>query len=934
MDRIALSLLLSLAMVGCGDDDVTTDGGTDGGGGGDAATDGGAATIEDIPVEEQLSVPGLEGEVSAVQDDRGMWHIYAETLVDATRAEGYLMARDRFGEMEFIRRSATGRLAEAGGDGYFQGDVDARFLGNRRNAQAIWDALDDENKTLLEAFSAGVTAYVEQIRTGELQLPRGVKQLFDVLALGGLVLDDWTPLDTLAIARLQAAQLSYDVGDDIGMTEALLDFQTAFPVGDPDARLAARSGAFHDFYSFAPSRDVFTRDGFPNEGTDTGSRALPLPHRPRATTHPVLPERSQVRAAREFADRIEGSFQRLFGDETRGSNSWVVHGDHTSTGNPLLANDPHLSLGSPPLFWMVHLDTMRAGGDVDVEGLALAGTPVVLLGYNESIAWGLTTHGFDVTDVYLETITPGTGGAPDTVLYKGEQIPIQTTAETIRVMGGTEREVVFEYVETPDQVGPPRFIIPSTRRPTSAFSVKWTGNEPTFEAFAFVALARARNVDEARAAYELFGVGGQNLVVASKEGDIFWSTQVHLPVRDARALTYDPTTGTGVAPCFVLPGTGDYEWIDMLSDRYLPHDLNPARGFIATANNDGVGVTSDGNPFDASHYIGWSFDDGHRIARITERVQEDVTRGGVTAQDLSDVQNDHQSPFGRLTRDALVAELARAAEEAATPGTHPDLTAAVAAAGTDGVARLATAQSRLEAWTFETPPDASDDGVATTIFNAAIGRVLRNALGDEFDAIGHTSGFRMRLLLRMLNDPESLITYDAALSDSILWDDITTPEVESRGDRVVSAFLDALDYLATRFGSDDMSTWSWGDIHTLTLTSIIPREELNIPAPMDPMFPHGFPRPGDNGGVDAANYGNGELEDFTYGSGPQQRLVVEMTPSGPVAVNAIPGGESQDPDSPHQHDQMDLWRMNQTSQVWFTEQDVVAHNERRVVFAP
>jgi penicillin amidase len=956
-----LLVLMGLASLaaGCGDDDMVMDGGLDAGDGDGGMGDGGPpTTIEEIPAEAELQIPGLTGTVSAVQDDRGMWHIYAEDLGDAFRAEGYLMARDRWGQMDLIRRQATGRLAQAAGaldDGLVEDDIDTRFAGWPRTAQALLDTLPAEEVELLQAFSDGVNVYVDEIRDGTRTLPRGTAQTW---ALFGNRMDYWAPIDTLSIARFQSAELSYDPGDDIGTSEFLAAFRAAFPASSTDPRIAARATTFHDFYRFEPSRNVYTRDDFPNEPTDTGSRAIRPPRRGALREAP-LPSLGQLSAAKRFADRIEDRFQRVFGDETRGSNSWVVHGDHTASGNPILANDPHLQLTSPPLFWMVHIDTKRAGGDVNVAGLALTGTPSVLLGYNDRLAWGLTTHGFDVTDVYLETITAGASGMPDTVEYQGTQIPIQTVTETIEINDGSTMDVTFEYVETPDGVGGPRWIIPDTREATSAMSIKWTGYEPTNELRAFLMLARAATVDDARDAYDNFAVGGQNLVVVTSEGDIWWSTNCNLPVRDARAMTYDPATGLGVAPFMVMPGTGEHEWLSFLDDRYLPHDQNPSRGFIVTANNAGVDVTSDGNPFDAPHYIGWNFNDGHRMARITERVQEVVTRGDVTPMDMSDVQNDAESPYGRLMRDALVAELDRAAQEAATPGTHADLSDAVTEAGAAKMAKIAMMRDRLMAWTFDTPaaventPSADEiaDSVATTIFNAALGRLMSLALADEFTAIGVTRGFRGRTILAMLNEPDTMASYDASLrggmGDSIFWDDLATDGVtESRGDRVLRAFVAALDWLegpapdGAALGTD-MNEWRWGKLHRLWLKSIVPQvpitnDVIGIPAFADPVFGmgRGFPRHGDNEVVDAAAYGLGDTTDFTYGSGPQQRLVVEMTASGPVAVNALPGGESIDPDDPHHADEIELWRMNQVAPVYYTESDVLLHHERRWSFAP
>ncbi len=913
-----------------GDADVDADADAD-------ADSGPAEVIEDLPIAAEVPLRGLSAPVDAVRDDRGFWHVYAASEADAYVAEGYLMAHDRMGQMHFFRMGASGRTAEYAGSmmpELLDDDADARFEGHLRNAVAIAETLSGDELVPLEAFSSGVNAFIGELQAGTKQLPRAVP-------VPPASLYEWTPIDSLAIARLEAASLSWDAYDDVDRTTALASYLEAFPEESPDPAVAARSRGFHDLWSFEPVEPVFVRDGFPNVGDDTGSRAHRPPPFAPGTVAAKLPPIGSLRAARSALERIELRHRRLFGDEFRGSNNWVVHGSKTATRNPMLASDPHLALTSPPLFWHVHLNTSRAGGALDAAGLSLVGAPGLLLGFNDQIAWGLTTHSFDVTDVYLETVTPGTSGRPSTVTFDGGQVPIEEVTEVILDDRGVEHEVIFERVPHHG------LIIPGSRTETSALSIRWTGDEPSNEVGAFVGLMRARNVAEARDAIEGFEVGGQNFVLLTRGGDIFWSTQVRLPTRDARALTYDPASHEGFSPCHVLSGTGEHEWTGRVSDRYLPHDLNPERGYIATANGDAVGVTADGNPFDAEVYVGCDFDQGYRIARIVERLDALAARSSVTRGDMQTIQNDAVSPLGRALTAPLVAELDRLEEALSGPEAHPDLAGAIGEADAAELDLLVAMRDRLRDWrSFDTPAAVEGrptdgqiaDSVATTIFNVTVGRLMELAFGDELDRVGMRPQSAIRTLRWALTEPERLRTFDAGLGDTLLWDDLATPGVvESRGDRVVRAFLSTLRFLLERLG-EDMDDWRWGALHTLTLVNAfipaIGAETIQIPLPGDERFPNGFPRHGDRFTVDVANFSVWATDGFSYGSGPQQRFVLEMTGEGPRAWTALPGGQVLDPEDPHHADEIEHWRRNSHQPVYFAEPDVVAHAELRYRLTP
>ncbi|HUU03779.1 MAG TPA: penicillin acylase family protein [Myxococcota bacterium] len=911
-----------------------------------AACGGGenSGKIESLPIDAEMTLGGLSGPVDVVTDTRGMPHIYAGSDHDVLEVEGYLMARDRMAQLEFFRRGLQGTMTEiispVLSPSLLDQDIGARQLGFHRMAKAIRASLADDDPTLLsmQAFSDGINHYIAELKAGTADLPGGMGGILPVDKMA-----DWTPTDTLCIARYMTYDLSKTASEEVSLTAARLAVVDEFPSDSQDPALAARAGMLHDLWPFEPAEKVFSRDGFPNLDSDSGSRAFWEPRKPLSDPRPAkLPSRGVLQRALDYYSWLERylpAYKGLGG----GSNNWAVSGSKTESGNPMVMSDPHLSLQSPNFFWYAHLNTKRAGGDLNVAGLGLFGTPGILLGYNDNIGWGLTVANFDVEDVYQETITPGAGGNPDTVLFNGQQVPIQKIEEQLNIMGADSQTVEIEVVPHHGT------IIPGTHQPggTEALSRRWVGFEISNELKAVWGMNKAATVDEVEQALDDFEAGAQNWMVALSNGDIFWTTQSRIPIRDPRALTYDPATGTGYAPCFVLPGTGEYEWTgEDLSDRYIPHDLNPAKGYMSTANQDEVGVTADGDPFNDAYYIGWDFDLGHRNARVDSVLSELTSRGGVTRDEMAGLQGDDRSPLGVGLAPVMTAAVERAKEEHATPGTHADLTAVVTEIGAD-FDDIAAMGDRLAAWdgmhtpaAVEGTPSADEiaDSVATTIFNASITRLLHLALDDEIARLGERPVDRIaaKTIEWAMLEPTKLNTYDAALGDTVLWDDLDTLNVsESRDERILRAMLGAHDFLTGKLGTD-MQGWLWGKLHTVRFADIsgLFGETFSIPPDGDQQFPDGFPRHGDSFGVDASNFGLWSTNDFQYHSGPQQRAVIEMTPDGPKVSNARPGGQAMDPADPHHADDAELWRKNEAPPLFFKEAEVVQNAERRVRFVP
>lgn len=957
-----LSLTLLLAVKACGDGEEGTatprpDAGTD-----VVVPDaslGPSPWGERTAVTETVALDGLAGEVSAVRDQYGMVHIYARTPEDALRVQGYMVAVDRGGQLELARRLATGQIAEIFGladPGQINGDITMRTIGLHRAAKAMVDALpaDGEVRRMLEAFAAGVTAFNRALRDGKVELAQPLN------GMNASHFGDWTPADSLAMARLQSFSLSYDANADISLTGRVASLRAHFDPSASNPLIQKRAGLLRDLFRFAPPEPNTPAVGFSDEPSPNAYILGPFqgtnPRARRRGTPSTGLEFSQalLESTRPFTDAVTRAQDFVGGDEFAGSNNWAVAGSKTASGNAIMANDPHLGLSSPMVFWPTHLVVDNPDDpkdDMEVIGLAFPGIPGVILGSNRHVSWGATTAGYDVSDVWREKIT----GDGQGVVFKGQPVALQKVKETIKIAGSPDYSWDVLVVPHHGPIVPTiqnRQVVPPAAG-GEALSVRWTGHAASEDVEAVMGLLRAKNVDDARQSLARFGVGAQNWMLADSAGDIAWTAPAVLPYRDERAYAdWDPDTFTGTLPCFVLDGeSGEHEWKGVLEERYLPKLKTPAKGWIATANTDNVAFTVDNHPGNdklpngESFYAGCEFAQGYRLARIEERLSAEAE--GITATGMAAIQADHKSALGSRLTQYFVAALERAEAERLTPGTHPELAAVVADSRYDAPAVTAVLAD-LAAWqaggfqasaginldddSLDVPAAEADAARATVIFNAWLVRAVARTFEDELDQIGLKNvgtTFTLRAFVRLLAEPQSqLATYDAVTGESALWDDISTEStVESRDDRLVTALLDALTDLHGIFGAD-RSTWRWGELHRVRFNSLNPVWLVSVPPVTDPVFPKGFPRHGDQWNVDASNFSItralGDPLSFGYGSGPVQRVVAEMTPSGPKIRNALPGGAVLAQDSPYFRDQAELWRKNENHPVPFEVDEVEA----------
>jgi penicillin G amidase len=899
-----------------------------------------ARTCLDDQVEskDEFSFEGVDGPVEVIIDAWGVPHIFATTEKDLFYAQGFVVARYRFIQMHAMRAIASGVFgssAAADADD-LSNDVYMRILNLRGVAEEMWSEVDASGEPvgdMLLSFADGVNEYIAQVEAGNVDKPLEWPLVGEI--------GPWTPVDTLTIARLQSWDLSFD-----GRTDKV---HNAARVAELQERWANSDivGIIGDLHGLAPSTDAIVLDF-------DGARNAPIFDMAKSLAQPFykrLPASywKKVQKALASVEIHPGAF----GTRDVGSNNWTVSGDLTADGVSLVANDTHLSLRNPPVFFEVHLNTARAGGDIDSAGVCFPGIPGVILGHNQVAAWGATVYYADATDVYTETVIFGDTPA---VLFNNEEVPMVVRTETFLynvLSSGPCEDWVNEFiagtdytVETTDDGclltvnvlevphhGP---VIPESMTEVAdgmgtALTWKWTGFEPSNEVQMLYELLRIKTPEEFIDAVSHFGVGAQNWVYGDVNGHIAYAAFCKIPVRQCLEEVEDT-----MYPSFLpYPGNGECEWNGMVPLEDLPQAIDPDRGYIFTANGDSLGYTLDGDPYNDETYQGYMFAPGLRVTRIKEHLAAKVAAGPVTIEDMQDIQADHHSPLGaRLTPFVLAAITAANEAKAGVEGSDPML----AEFGDDE--GLAAVAEYLGKWSFKAAagalPDTSEaeakDAIATAIFNAWAVHVSQEILGDKMES-PYDIQFQVRFLFRLFEEPETLDTYNAELGDSLLWDNTTTEEVESRNYVILVAMQAALDFLANPdlvgvaakggFGTDDMSEWHWGKLHTLKMRHAL-GGKFNIPS--DDTFPDGYPRNGDNFSVDAANAGLSDTT-FTYGSGAAIRNVYIMDADNPHGQTSIPGGQDASVGRPHYADQFELWKVNQTHPLHTKVEDLVPDAE-------
>jgi penicillin amidase len=727
-------------------------------------------------------------------DDYEVPTIHADSVEAALFGAGYAQAHHRLVQLDVTRRMGRGELAAFVGEGFLASDREMRRLRLDEVANESLELYTESERAFVDAYSAGVNFYIENCA----ELPA------EFLLSGAP--RAWTASDTLVCAKV----MSWMLMDDFFTTMYWDRVKDRVEPGLYDLvnLPGLESTITHVSENDLPS-ELLAKAGSIARQNDEGAGDEPLPH--------------------------------------PGSNCFVVSGDLTADGQPWLASDPHLELTFPAVWYEMRYD---APG-LNARGMSVPGTPIIAIGANDYVAWGITALGGDVADA-VRYPARGIGTTnPEYQTIEGWK-PFETVEAEYEIMalGGkrTEKETLL-YTE----VGP---VFYSDDQSVTA--LQWVGMLPDREGAAFLALNRAWEIlDVPTAVNEM--TTSQNLLFCTADNHIGYIAAGKYPVR-----AYD---GSVVVDGSLI----DAKWRRFLTSYLFPYVIDPECGYIVSANQqvyplDAVFpldvVTGDMLSDNIERALGGFRSYGHRAARITALIADARARGPIAPADIARIQCDTYSTLGAGFRDFAVKTLDAAGYAPGAP---------------DSIPRAAYAM--LRDWDARCDADSAGACVAFLMLEKVADRILA------------PRGYRT--------------TYERAWNGGFdfgrklghYWDDPKTEQVEDAAMILAWVLEESAAHLETTLGAPD--NWRWDNFHFM---------DLSYPVPILGSFAPGLV--GSPGGYDTPWQGSSAMNDrgmLVQTFAPSMRMIASPGNSSGAFMSVLPGGQSGKVTDPHSRDQLALY---------------------------
>jgi penicillin amidase len=523
----------------------------------------------ELPDRAAATIPGLGAGVTVHYDHRAVPHLFAASELDAIRALGYVVARDRLLQLELQWRAGAGRLTELLGPGLLDTDREIRRLGLPDAAESRLRSLppDSPSRRLLVAFADGVNARIRELGPGDIPLEY-------------LLLDrrpaPWEPVNSLHLLGRMGWTLAYNRLEELQQrARARIGPAAAdalYPVHSPIQEPLVPNGQSAPRYDMAPLP--------PPQGGDSGPAGPP-----------------------DFAappTAARGDNPRFF--DALGSNNWAVAPGRTAAGHALLAGDQHLELNLPSIWYEVHL---VVADSLDVYGVTIPGAVGIIIGFNRDVAWTFTNTEADVLDRYSEVVDDSVHPRQ----YRVDGVWHALRLEEQRYLDPAGRALLVDTLRFTHRG-------PLTEAGTGRWlSTRWTALESATQLTAFSRAARARTAQGWLDSMANYQVPAQNMLVADRAGTIAIRSTGRFPLRPVVRGDVVQRGDTSAA-----------DWLGDWPPGALPQSLNPVQGYLASANQEPIDPRVNPRYLGANWYSPWRAIRINQLLRADSLVTPDAMR--------------------------------------------------------------------------------------------------------------------------------------------------------------------------------------------------------------------------------------------------------------------------------------------------------------------
>ena len=492
---------------------------------------------------------GIQENITIKRNRWGVPAIAAASRGDLFYAIGFVHASDRLFQMDMARRMATGRLSEVFGERALELDRQKKdLLIEESITQSLAEAkLEPELELIIRQYCAGVNEYIDH------------HPLPPEFTLLGYRPSPWTARDVYSIFKN-------------------MEF------------ILAESGS--ELYNYKVTKALGKQ------------RAAQLLNGVHGATIVHSSDKTRAKSHDTPAMLLDHEIQQ--GEQSIGSNNWVIGPEKSATGSPILANDPHLPNVFPSYFYQIRAQT----GDLLLSGNTIPGTPFIVIGRTGAVGWGFTNIGTDVIDYFALNVNPDNR---DQYLVDGQWKDFSWIEKKIEIKG---QEPVVHRIKM-STFGP---VLEQGNLTLARHSVTLY---PSTTLQAFYKMNTAQSIDQFISAAGLFSSPAQNIVFADFKGNFGYYPAGKIPIRGK---------GDGSLPVNVTKS--DDSWRGFHPEEEKPWLLNPRRGYVATANNP---VLDDGRLplFRKTWYPSFRADRIEALLQNTEKL---------SVEDNTDIQTDSFLP--------------------------------------------------------------------------------------------------------------------------------------------------------------------------------------------------------------------------------------------------------------------------------------------------